>query len=108
MREAPWAESVWWMYTVLVDEAQFGIDSRELLRRLERDRIQTRPLWQPLHRSLPHAGAFATDCSVADRLNRDALSLPCSVGLEAAAQNRVIEQMERSGRELICLPVHPS
>ena len=93
MREAPWAESVWWMYTVLVDEAQFGIDSRELLRRLERDRIQTRPLWQPLHRSLPHAGAFATDCSVADRLNRDALSLPCSVGLEAAAQNRVIEQI---------------
>jgi perosamine synthetase len=93
MREAPWADSAWWMYTVLVDEPEFGIDSRELLRRLERDRIQTRPLWQPLHRSLPHAGAFATDCSVADRLNRDALSLPCSVGLEAAAQNRVIEQI---------------
>jgi perosamine synthetase len=96
MQEAPWARSVWWMYTALVDERQFGIDSRELMRRLERERIQTRPLWQPLHRSLPHAGSWATDCSVADRLNRDALSLPCSVGLTGAEQTRVIERVAGS------------
>jgi len=93
MREALWAQSAWWMYTVLVDERAYGIDARELMRRLERDRIQTRPLWQPLHRSAPHLTASATDCSVAERLNRLALSLPCSVGLTEAAQGRVIEQI---------------
>lgn len=91
MAEASWARSVWWMYTALVDEEEFGIDSRELLRRLERQRIQTRPLWQPLHRSEAHAASWATDCSVADRLNRTALSLPCSVGLTGVEQARVIE-----------------
>ncbi len=91
MREALWAQSAWWMYTVLVDERAYGIDARELMRRLERDRIQTRPLWQPLHRSAPHVTAYATDCSVAERLNRLALSLPCSVGLTPADQERVVD-----------------
>ncbi len=91
MQEAEWARSVFWMYTVLVDEAEFGIDSRALLRRFESDKIQTRPLWQPLHRSAPHRQSPAYRCEVADRLNRDALSLPCSVGLTEEKQARVIE-----------------
>lgn len=90
MREADWAESVFWMYTVLVDESRFGMDSRALLRRFEEEKIQCRPLWQPLHSSAPHRNAQAYRCEVADRLNRDALSLPCSVGLSAEQQNRVI------------------
>jgi perosamine synthetase len=91
MREAPWAKSVFWMYTVLVDAERYGMDSRALLRALGKRGIQTRPLWQPLHQSGAHRGAFATPCPVAERLNRDALSLPCSVGLTESEQTRVIE-----------------
>jgi perosamine synthetase len=91
MREAEWATSVFWMYTVLVDEVQFGMSSRALLSQLEAQKIQTRPLWQPVHLSTAHRGAYATDCSVAERLNRGALSLPCSVGLTTAEQMRVID-----------------
>jgi perosamine synthetase len=90
MQEADWAKSVFWMYTILVDQTEFGIDSRELLRRFEAQKIQTRPLWQPLHRSAPHCASQAYRCEVADRLNRDALSLPCSVGLTPEQQERVI------------------
>jgi perosamine synthetase len=93
MREAPWARSTRWMYTVLVDETTFGMPSRTLLHALAADGIQTRPLWQPLHRSLAHRGAFAVDGDVADRLHRDALSLPCSVGLTEPAQNAVIASL---------------
>lgn len=57
MREARWAFSTFWMYSVLVEEEQYGIDSRALLRRLDRMSIQSRPLWQPLHQSPAHAGA---------------------------------------------------
>lgn len=95
MAQAPWAESVFWLYTILIDEAVFGEGSRDVLRRLGERRIQTRPLWQPGHRSPAHAGSFATDCSVADRLNRDALSLPCSVGLADEQQDRVIDALLR-------------
>jgi perosamine synthetase len=98
MREAAWARSAFWMYTVLVDEARYGISSRELLRELAAFNIQARPLWQPLHLSAAHAGAFATDCPVAERLNRDALSLPCSVGLSPDDQLAVVERVAASAR----------
>jgi perosamine synthetase len=93
LREASWASSIFWMYTVLVDAKNFGISSRNLMRALERSNTQTRPLWQPLHLSQAHDGAFSTDCSVAEYLNRGALSLPCSVGLTANDQAAVIERI---------------
>jgi len=91
MREAKWAFSIFWVYTVLVDEAQYGMNSRALLREFVARNIQTRPLWQPLHCSPLYASMQATDCSVAERLNREALSLPCSVGLTQADQRCVID-----------------
>ena len=81
MRERPGARSIFWMYTVLVDEATFGMNSRALLRELDAAGIQTRPLWCPLHRLPPYQEAQAWNISVADRLHADALSLPSSVGL---------------------------
>jgi len=81
MSEATWANSTFWLYTVLVDREKFGIDSRTLLRKLERCNIQTRPLWQPTHRSKAFVDCGSFDCPVADRLNAEALSLPSSVGI---------------------------
>jgi len=99
MREADWAASVFWMYTILVDANQFGTSSRELMRELAEKGIETRPLWQPLHVSPAHR-----DCqcvgggAVAERLNRDGLSLPCSVGLTVAEQKRVIDGVESQSK----------
>jgi perosamine synthetase len=98
MRQAPWAASAFWMYTVLVDEPAFGMGSRDLIRRLERERIQSRPLWQPLHLSAPHRESFAVGGSVAEGLNRQAVSLPCSVGLGAEDQDRVIRAVAEAAR----------
>jgi perosamine synthetase len=91
MPHALWAEAVFWLYTVLIDEAEYGEDSRALMRRLAQNNIQARPLWQPLHRSPAHAGAQSFGGEVADRINRMALSLPCSVGLEDDELQSVIE-----------------
>jgi len=90
MREAPWATASYWMYTILVDAQRSGTDSRSLLNALAACNIQTRPLWQPLHLSRAHRASFARSCPVASRLNREALSLPCSTGLTEAEQRRVI------------------
>ncbi len=91
MSEAYWAFSIFWIYTVLVDETRYGIDNRSLMPQLDKAGIQTRPLWQPLHRSLAQAGAQSYRCEVADRLNQEAISLPSSVGLKLDSQNKVIE-----------------
>ncbi|HWR50101.1 MAG TPA: LegC family aminotransferase [Bryobacteraceae bacterium] len=93
--EPPWGRSTFWMYTVMVDGARFGVDSRSALRQLQALGIQTRPLWQPIHLSPPHRDSFRTDCATAELAYRDGLSLPCSVGLTEEQQQRVIESLKR-------------
>ena len=93
MPEAPWAESIFWLYTILIDRERFGMDSRSVLRELAKKGIQTRPLWQPMHRSPVHKDCEGFRCEVADSLNLRALSLPCSVGLSEPDQNYVIKAL---------------
>lgn len=95
MPEADWAQSTRWLYTILVDAKAYGEDSRALMRRLTAARIQSRPLWQPMHLSPAQQGAVDTGCPVAERLNRDALCLPSSVGLTPAQQQRVVDEIRR-------------
>jgi len=92
--EASYAHCTYWLYTVLVDEAQFGMTSRALLARFAERNIQTRPLWQPMHRSPAQHGARAVGGQVADRLCRDALSLPSSVGLSESELTTVIGALQ--------------
>jgi perosamine synthetase len=93
MPEAPWAESIFWLYTVLVEEEQFGMSARGILKELEMRGVQTRPLWQPMHRSPVHRNCEAFQCETADCLHARALSLPCSVGLAESDQDYVIESL---------------
>lgn len=88
--EATNAFCTFWLYTILIEQEAYGMNSRALLRCLEAQGIQTRPLWQPLHMSPAHQGSWTTDCSVSVRLNRDALSLPCSVGVSTNELEAVI------------------
>ena len=97
MSQAEWAGSIFWMYTVLVDAERYPLNSRQLLRRLGERGIQSRPLWQPIHLSRPHRSATAYRCSVSETLFRQALSLPCSVGLSREDQQFVCEIIANPG-----------
>ena len=99
MAEAPWASSTFWLSTMLVRGAAYGMDSRQLLKRLEGAAIQSRPLWQPIHLSPAHRGAPASECPVAEQIYGEALSLPSSVGLRPSDQDRVIDKV------LACSPM---
>lgn len=90
-REAPWARSNSWMFTVVVDESKFGMSRLDLMLRLRAANVETRPLWQPLHLSPAHRGSAATSCETAEHIQRKALSLPCSIGLTEPDQRRVID-----------------
>lgn len=91
--EADWAFSTFWLYTVLVNQSQYGIDNRQLMHALSQMGVQTRPLWQPLHCNPCHQNALAYYCQQAEHLYRDALSLPCSVGLRASDQRYILQQL---------------
>ena len=93
MKQADWAYSTFWLYTILINREAFGIGGRDLLRALEKSKIQTRPLWQPIHRSKAFADCGPFDCPVADNLNAEALSLPCSVGVTDEDIHYVVEAL---------------
>ena len=94
MAEASWATSSFWLYTILVDPETAKIDRRSLRNLLAGRHIETRPLWQPLHRSPAHRGSQSYHCVVANRIQEQALSLPSSTNLTDAEQDRVIESLK--------------
>jgi perosamine synthetase len=98
MPQAPWAEPAWWLYTIRVDPARYGADSRALMRHLAESGIMSRPIFEPMHRSHAHEGSQAVGGAIADRIVAEALSLPSSVGLSEADQERVIEAIRDFGR----------
>ena len=80
-REAPWAGSSRWLYTILLDERRFGLDRPTVMRALAAQGIETRPLWAPLSIQKPLAGCRAHRIEHAEDLHRRSLSLPSSVGI---------------------------
>ena len=95
MKEAPGIFSTFWMFTMLVDAKKYGEGSRELLNRLQKGGVQSRPLWQPMHLSAAHQDAFSTNCPVAEKLHQTAISLPCSVGLTGENQAKVVQLIKK-------------
>lgn len=92
-KEAPWAFSSFWLYALDINSQVYGIDSRALLRKFKAAGIETRPLWQPLHQSPAHSSCEILGGAVAERLNRDGLTLPSSVALDTESQRHVVWQM---------------
>lgn len=91
MQEADWAKSVFWMFTARIDQQTFGMSSRALLKELAKIGIETRPLWEPMHKSRAHLESFFMSDGISDDLYQECLSIPCSVGLDLPEQQRVID-----------------
>ena len=87
--EASWASSTYWLYTVHVPESTRDALISELARR----DIQTRPMFECIHRLAPHAASQAAECPVAEELSDTGVSLPCSTGMEDDALDFIIESV---------------
>jgi len=78
--KAPWAENVYWLYSILVDKNAFGIGRDDLMTALQSHGIETRHLFPPVH-SQP---IYKTGQSlpVAEQISSKGLSLPSQVNLK--------------------------
>jgi perosamine synthetase len=84
------ATSAHWLHTVRLIGS---LNPRHLQGHLSSCGIESRMLWQPLHRSPAHLLSYSEPCNNADRLQESSLSLPSSVGLTSDDQARVIESV---------------
>jgi len=94
-KEAPWAFSTFWLYTIRV-----GLDarrtSRELIGDLAVAGIEARPLWAPLHDQRPYRSARSFGIERSSILYAQAVSLPSSVDLTEDDHDRVVAAVRRS------------
>ena len=81
--------SIFWMYSIVLSRP-----ARPVVDVLNAAGIMSRPMWLPLHR-LPafREHSYALSQSVCEEVYQHALSLPCSVGLAPAAQQRVVDAL---------------
>jgi dTDP-4-amino-4,6-dideoxygalactose transaminase len=93
------ADQFWtfWLTCIRIDPAAFGLDARQLVRRLGEQGVETIPLYQPLHQSEAHAGAGRVGGQVAESLHAQVLTLPSSISLGEADQDRVIDLIVEAG-----------
>jgi perosamine synthetase len=87
---AQWADNVYWMYTVLVEEG-YGQDRDTLMARLRQRGIDTRPAFYPIH-ILPmyhHGQRFP----VAEEIGRKGLNLPSGATLTLEQANAVCDAL---------------
>lgn len=75
--QAHWAAASYWLYTVHIPAA----DRDAVMSSLARDGIETRPIFEPMHRLGAHRDSQADACPVAEALSKTGLSLPCSTDL---------------------------
>lgn len=76
---APWAEPSPWLFCITVDSKEYGSTRDQLMESLEREGVETRPFFIPLHRLPPFAEQSrrrGEDLPVTDRLGATGLNLP--------------------------------
>ncbi len=72
-----WAKNVYWMYSILLNENQFGMSRNDLMVRLEREGIETRPFFTPVHKQPVFRDSYrGQNYPVAEALSISGLNLP--------------------------------
>jgi perosamine synthetase len=92
--EEPWAQNVYWMYGVLVED-EFGITRDELRRRLAAQGIETRTFFIPMHlQPIYYADYKGERYPVAEDLCRRGLYLPSASALTKREIERVVQAVK--------------
>lgn len=89
--EAAWAKNIYWLYSILIDEEEFGMSSEELGAQLKERGIETRPLFPPVHQQpIYNTGQSLPVC---EKLSRCGLSLPSSANLNGDEIEKITKEI---------------
>ncbi|MBF5043461.1 aminotransferase class I/II-fold pyridoxal phosphate-dependent enzyme [Aggregicoccus sp. 17bor-14] len=89
MPEAPWGRHTRWLTTLTLDPARAGADREAVRLALERENIEARPVWKPMHLQPVFSGCGVKGGAVSEALFRDGLCLPSGSSLTPEEVARV-------------------
>ncbi|HHV26700.1 MAG TPA: LegC family aminotransferase [Tissierellia bacterium] len=84
-----------WFYSVIVDKEKYGMDRDELLRKLNDNKIQTRPLWGLIHNQKPYFKNQAYRVEKAKFHEKNLINIPCSSSLSEEEVEVVVQTLRK-------------
>ena len=95
---ASYGEPNYWLTCILVDPAHFGATREDIRLALEKEDIESRPLWKPLHLQPVFKDCRVRGGSVSEGFFRDGLCLPSGTALTDVELERVAGIIRDAGR----------
>ena len=97
---ASWANPAPWLFSIVINEDEYGRSRDELIDILEQRAVETRPFFRPLHRLPPFVGrpGASTPLPVTERLAASGMNLPTGFGLTPADIARVTDVIRGAAR----------
>ena len=90
MPEAPWGRHTRWLTTLTIDAKAFGADREAVRVALERENIEARPVWKPMHLQPVFRGCECVGGTVSEQLFEQGLCVPSGSNLTEQDLERVV------------------
>ena len=88
-----------WIYSVVIDETEFGMSRDQLIHGLKENGVDSRPFFYPLHRLPMYVeDAAGIELPASDFLGFNGISLPTYVGISEHQLDRVCLAVEKARR----------
>jgi pyridoxal phosphate-dependent aminotransferase EpsN len=94
MSEAPYGKTNRWLTTLTIDSNKTGVNRIQIIEALEKENIESRPVWKPMHLQLLYKGydyVTAGDGDISAQLFNNGLCLPSGSSLTEKDQDRIID-----------------
>ena len=91
MPEIAGGRSTRWLTCIMVDAERFGATAEEIREAHERENIESRPVWKPMHIQPVFAACQAVGGAVAEDLFARGLCLPSGSNLADEDRRRVVD-----------------
>ena len=82
-----------WLTTILIDPSKTGITREDLQRELEKENIETRPLWKPMHLQPVFSSCPAYLNGVSQELFTNGLCLPSGSNMSDEDRKRILNSI---------------
>lgn len=95
MPQAPYGCPTNWLSCFLIDEVKLGCSRNEVIRGLDGDNVESRPVWKPMHLQPLFGRCERFGGEVAERLFRNGICLPSSSSLSIEEQLHVVNSIRK-------------
>jgi len=99
MPEAPWGRATRWLTCILVQPHVFGANREAISDALERENIEARPVWMPMHLQPVFSGYESVGGIVAEEIFEKGLCLPSGSNLTEADLARIVTTIRGTPRK---------